>query len=79
MKPTRSFYALIEALAVLDTEMSQRDSEIDYIPYERAYGSGFEEMKRRCPDITKIKDLIGFEPKVDLRGIIRSVIDYYKK
>ena len=36
-------------------------------------------MHRRCPDITRIKDLIGFEPKIDLRGIIQSVIDYYKQ
>ena len=69
----------IEALALLVKEMSESDSEIDYIPYERAYGPGFEDMKRRCPDIKKIKDLIGFEPKVDLRTIIRCVIDYYKQ
>jgi UDP-glucose 4-epimerase len=69
----------IEALALLVKEMSESDSEIDYIPYERAYGPGFEDMKRRCPDIEKIKDLIGFEPKIDLRAIIRSVIDYYKQ
>jgi UDP-glucose 4-epimerase len=36
-------------------------------------------MKRRCPDISRIKELVGFEPKIDLRGIIQSVIDYYKE
>jgi UDP-glucose 4-epimerase len=35
-------------------------------------------MQRRCPDIGKIKELIGFEPKVDLRGVVQSVIDYHK-
>jgi len=69
----------IKDLAQLVKEMTGSDSEIEYIPYEKAYGPGFEDMKRRCPDIGRIKELIGFEPKVDLRGIIQSVIDYYKR
>ncbi|MGE5310796.1 MAG: SDR family NAD(P)-dependent oxidoreductase [Nitrospirota bacterium] len=69
----------INDLALLVKEMTGSRSEIEYIPYEKAYGPGFEDMQRRCPDIGKIRDLIGFEPKVDLRGIIRSVIDYYKQ
>ena len=69
----------IKELALLVKEMAESDSEIEYIPYEKAYGPGFEDMKRRCPDISRIKELIGFEPKMDLRGIIQSVIDYYKE
>ena len=69
----------INDLALLVKEMTASRSEIEHIPYEKAYGPGFEDMQRRCPDIGKIRDLIGFEPKVDLRGIIRSVIDYYKQ
>jgi UDP-glucose 4-epimerase len=69
----------INDLALLVKEMTGSRSEIEYIPYEKAYGPGFEDMQRRCPDIGKIRELIGFEPKVDLRGIIRSVIDYYKQ
>jgi UDP-glucose 4-epimerase len=53
-------------------------SEIEYIPYEKAYGPGFEDMKRRCPDIKKISAMIGYNPQVDLRDIVQSVIDYYK-
>ena len=69
----------IKDLALLVKEMTASRSEIEHIPYEKAYGPGFEDMQRRCPDIGKIRDLIGFDPKVDLRGIIRSVIDYYKQ
>jgi UDP-glucose 4-epimerase len=65
-------------LAQMVREMSGSDSDIEYLPYERAYGPGFEDMKRRCPDISKVKDLIGFSPKFDLRSIIQSVIEYYK-
>ena len=68
----------IQDLAQLVKEVTGSESEIEYITYEKAYGPGFEDMKRRCPDISKARELIGFEPKIDLRGIIRSVIQYYK-
>jgi UDP-glucose 4-epimerase len=68
----------IKDLALLVKEMAGSESVIEYIPYDKAYGPGFEDMKRRCPDISRIRELVGFEPKVDLRGIIQSVIDYYK-
>ena len=69
----------IKDLAVMVKEMAGSTSEIEYIPYERAFGPGYEDMMRRCPDIQKIKALIGFEPKIDLRAIIQSVIGYYAK
>jgi UDP-glucose 4-epimerase len=69
----------IKDLALLVKEMASSESAVEYIPYDKAYGPGFEDMKRRCPDISRIKELVGFEPKIDLRGIIQSVIDYYKK
>ena len=69
----------IKDLALLVKEMAGSESAIEYIPYDKAYGPGFEDMKRRCPDISRIKELVGFEPKIDLRGIIQSVIDYYKE
>ena len=67
----------IKELALLVREMSGSESAIEYISYDKAYGPGFEDMQRRCPDISKIRDLISFQPKVNLRGIIQSVIDYY--
>jgi len=36
-------------------------------------------MERRCPNIKKLKDAIGFEPSYDLESIIQSVIDYFKE
>jgi len=68
----------IKDLAKLVKEMTGSASEIEYLPYEKAYGPGYEDMHRRCPDITRLKGLIGFKPRTDLKGIIRSVIDYYK-
>jgi UDP-glucose 4-epimerase len=59
-------------------EMTGSDSRITFIPYNQAYEEGFEDMMRRVPDITKIRQLIGYEPKVDLDSILQSVIDYYR-
>ena len=59
-------------------EMTNSDSEIMHIPYEEVYGPGFEDMLRRSPDITKIKNLIGYEPQKTTDDILKEVIAYYK-
>jgi UDP-glucose 4-epimerase len=69
----------INELAQKVKEMTDSDSEIEHIPYEKAYGPGFEDMKRRCPNIKKINKLIGFKPSYDLEAMIQSVIDYFKE
>lgn len=69
----------IEDLALMVKKMTKSNSEIIYIPYEEVYGPGFEDMQRRCPNTSKIKNLISFEPTVDIDGIIESVIEYYKE
>ena len=69
----------INELAQKVKEMTDSDSEIEHIPYEKAYGPGFEDMKKRCPNIKKINKLIGFKPSYDLKAMIQSVIDYFKE
>jgi UDP-glucose 4-epimerase len=49
-------------------------SKIRYVPYEEAYEEGFEDMARRVPDTTRARELVGFQPTVDLRDIIRLVV-----
>jgi UDP-glucose 4-epimerase len=49
---------------------------VQYVPYDQAYEAGFEDMPRRVPDISKINALIGFQPRLELDDIIRSVIEY---
>jgi UDP-glucose 4-epimerase len=51
-------------------------SVIRCVPYDEAYEEGFEDMPRRVPDITKIRELIGFEPQVPLDDTIRRVVQY---
>lgn len=51
--------------------------EIKYIPYEKAYEAGFEDMERRVPDITKVKTVAGFSPQVDLEEALRLIRDWF--
>ena len=54
--------------------MTGSASPIVRVPYDQAYDPGFEDMPRRVPDLTRIRSLIGYEPKVGLDEIIRRVI-----
>ena len=69
----------IKDLAMKVKEMTKSPSQIEFIPYEKAYGPGFEDMERRCPNIEKLAKLTGFKPNHDLDSIIQSVIDYFKE
>ena len=52
-------------------------SEIVTVPYDEAYGEGFEDMERRQPDIGKIHGLLGWEPERSMDEIIDDVVAYY--
>ena len=65
-------------LAKLVKSKLESDSEIVFIPYDQAYDSGFEDMRRRVPDIRRIRQLVGFEPRTPLPDIIERVADYYR-
>jgi UDP-glucose 4-epimerase len=68
----------IRGLAERVRQMAGSASEIVTIPYDSAYEAGFEDMARRVPDLTKLKRLIGYEPKVGLDRIIDEVIAYHR-
>jgi UDP-glucose 4-epimerase len=57
-------------------EETKSQSTIEYIPYEKAYAPGFEDMERRVPDITKITSAINWSPKRDLSRIISDVAEH---
>jgi len=68
----------MRALAEKVKTMTASASEIVTIPYDQAYEAGFEDMPRRVPDISKIRGLVGYEPKVQLDEILSRVIDYVR-
>ena len=57
--------------------MAGSASPIRYIPYEEAYEEGFEDMHRRVPDISRVKNLLNFRTTHDTRQIVQSVIDSF--
>ena len=63
----------IKQLAEKVIDRTQSKSTLKYIPYTDAYPAGFEDMQRRVPDITKIKNMIGWQPTHSLDSIIDSV------
>ncbi len=66
----------ISDLAEKVRQLTNSTSEIVFIPYDEAYEEGFEDMPRRVPDISKINQLVGFQPEMSLDGILKSVIDF---
>ena len=59
-------------------KMTNSSSNINFISYEDAYGEGFEDMRKRIPDITKIKNTVGYFPQITIDQIIQNVITYHK-
>jgi UDP-glucose 4-epimerase len=49
------------------------EERIRFVPYEQAYGPGFEDMRRRCPDISRINEVTGWAPRVTLEETLRRV------
>ena len=65
-------------LAELVKSLTGSASRIEFVPYDKAYEEGFEDMPRRVPDLTKVTQLVGYEPKVQLNEIITRVIEYFR-
>ena len=68
----------IEQLAKEITKITKSKSQIEHIPYEKAYEEGFEDMQRRIPDTTKLNKLIGFKPTYTLAQIIQDIVKYQR-
>ena len=69
----------IRALAERVRVLADSRSPVQLIPYDQAYEKGFEDMPRRVPDISRVRDLIGFAPQMSLDDIICRVIEYVRQ
>jgi UDP-glucose 4-epimerase len=69
----------IRDLAERVRALAGSESAITLVPYDEAYESGFEDMPRRLPDLTKVTRLIGYAPKNTLDDILVHVIEYSRK
>lgn len=68
----------IEGLAHVVKQRTGSNSPIAYIPYEKAYEPGFEDMLRRVPCVDKLEKLTGFRPSVPLPEIVDRVVDHLR-
>ena len=66
-------------LAEIVKERTGSSSTIEFVPYDKAYEAGFEDMPRRVPHLGKVQNLVGYEPKVQLNEIITKVIEYFRE
>ncbi|MEO1443453.1 MAG: nucleoside-diphosphate sugar epimerase, partial [Chloroflexota bacterium] len=73
-----------EEVTIMELAQRVRDradsaSEINLVPYEQAYESGFEDFRRRVPSIDRIRATIGWQPETSLDETIDQVIAFYRE
>ena len=68
----------IESLALQIIHLTRSQSIITKIPYDNAYKPGFEDMRRRIPDIAKIKSVRGWIPQLSLDAIIFDIANHLR-
>jgi len=72
----------IKEFALKIKQKTHSKSHIKYIPYKKAYGKrsiNFEDMQFRKPDISKIKQMIHYQPRYNIDNIIDNTIEYFLK
>jgi UDP-glucose 4-epimerase len=52
---------------------------VEHIPYSTAYAPGFEDIRCRVPDLTRIRETIGYQPRYGLDDIIREVVAWKRE
>lgn len=69
----------IEELAQLVKQRTGSKSAIEFVPYDKAYEPGFEDMMRRVPCVDKLEALTGFRPRTPLTEIIDRVAAFFQQ
>jgi UDP-glucose 4-epimerase len=69
----------IGELAERVKRLAGSQSPIRFVPYDQAYQPGFEDLRRRVPDIAKAGRLVGYRPQVPLDETLRRVIDFLRR
>ena len=69
-----------EEVTILDVaervrKMTGQRSEITFVPYDKAYEEGFEDMRRRVPELTKVSEAVGYKPTRTLDDILADMIE----
>ena len=75
----RDRQALQHGRAEAEWRVRQRDPAVVFVPYEQVYPHGVEEMFQRVPSTDGIRAELGWEPTVDLDGILAEVIEHARR
>lgn len=59
--------------------LTRSASKIEFVPYEKAYEKGFEDMRHRRPDISKIRSLMQLSPKIHIDELLKNTIQYFQR
>jgi UDP-glucose 4-epimerase len=68
----------VNELARLVQQLTGSTSEIVHVPYEAAYGPAFEETRRRVPDVTRAREVLGFEAQTTLEEGLRRTLGWFR-
>jgi UDP-glucose 4-epimerase len=69
----------IYELAELVRERAKSDSPIIKVPYEQAFGEGFEDIRRRVPDLTRVRSAVGYTPTWTIEEIVDDVVAHFRE
>jgi UDP-glucose 4-epimerase len=69
----------VQELAHLILRLTDSRAQIQHLSYEEAYGPGFEETRRRVPDVHRAAEVLGFEAQVPLEEGLRRTIDWFRQ
>lgn len=74
------FETSIKDLAFKVKELTSSNSEIQFVPYDQAWPKGtYEDLMYRAPDLSKIRNCIGYDPGVTLDEALQEIIKYYAR
>lgn len=68
----------VNELAQLIRELTGSSSEIVHVPYTSVYGHHFEETRRRVPDVTRAREMLGFEAQTVLEEGLRRTLEWFR-
>lgn len=68
----------VKSLAQRIKRMTGSKSPLEYVSYEQVYGPGYEDMRDRTPDISRLRELTGFVPERSLDETLGDVVSYYR-
>lgn len=69
----------INELAQKILQLTDSTSEVTHVPYSSAYGSDFEETRRRVPDVRRAKEVLGFEPRTPFEDGLQRTVDWFRR